>query len=146
MTVMFLQPKAGTVMASAAVATVLVGCAPPRQPVDLDIHVGSTSGRRCVVVYELQQRAPLGMATFWPVHLGEAGARDPLQVSRALCPKLMIQAVGEYGELVEHRGGRKAVLLDGAAIEAGCDAPELRESLSMLEEQLRDSDPAKCAG
>ena len=123
----------------------LVACAPPRQPVSLDIDLGPTPGRRCVVIYELQQRAPLGMATYWAVHRQEAENAGRLQVSKALCPNLMIAVLGGPGELVEHQGGRKVVVLSGPDTDAPCDAPELQQGIALLEEQLRASEPVRCA-
>lgn len=124
----------------------LVACAPPRQPVSLDVDLGPTPGRRCVVIYELQQRAPLGMATYWAVHREEVENAGRLQVSKTLCPNLMIAALGGAGELVEHHGGRKVVVLNGPDADAPCDAPELQQWTASLEAQLRDSEPVRCAG
>jgi hypothetical protein len=124
----------------------LVACAPPRQPVSLDIDLGPTPGRRCVVIYELQQRAPLGMATYWAVHREEAANAGRLQVSKTLCPNLMITALGGSGELVEHYGRRKVVVLNGPDADTPCNAPELQQWIASVEAQLNDSEPVRCAG
>ncbi|MFC7378674.1 hypothetical protein [Brevundimonas sp. GCM10030266] len=132
------------IVASTLVGVSVVACAPPRQPVDLEIDLGATSGRRCVVIYELQRRAPFGMATYWPVHLEEADNAGRLRVSKPLCPNLKVGALGGAEEVIKHEGGRKVVVLDGDAVDAPCEAPRLSEEIFLLEQQLRDPDPVRC--
>ena len=131
----------GLVLAGSAAA-----CSAPREPVTLDIDLGEGPAGRCVIIYELQQRARFGLATYWPVHVEESGDARIVRVSKSLCPDLMIETPGRFAELLKHDGGKATVDLTGAQGYGRCDAMEPSSRRDLLEEQLATAGTARCAG
>lgn len=134
------------VICAIMIAGSISACSPPRKPVTLDIDLGEGSAGRCVVIYELQQRAGFGMATYWPVHIEESGDSGVLQVSKSLCPDLIIEAPGGPSEALTHDGGRATVDLTDAEGGGRCDAAERLRDREDLEAQIADAQTARCAG
>lgn len=141
--------KAGAtaaVIGAIMVAGLASACSPPRKPVTLDIDLGEGPAGRCVVIYELQQRARFGLATYWPVHIEESGAASIVRVSKSLCPDLMIETPGRFAERLKHDGGKATVDLNGAQGYGRCDAMEPGWRRDLIEERLATADTARCAG
>lgn len=132
----------GAIMTAGSISA----CSPPRKPVTLDINLGEGPSGRCVIIYELQQRARFGMATYWPVHIEESGDTGIVQVSKSLCPDVLIETPSGSSEILNHDGGRATVDLTGARGEGRCDAPNLLWDRADLEEQIVDAQTARCAG